>query len=575
MRCSPAGRRARAAGRKAARRCCSARHRVGMWKHPGPTTPCPRMRAGRKCWRRRRSASAVDLSAARLYRPKAAGLTRGSSMKISFAAPRLPHSGTVVCAVMEDRKLSPTADHLDKASGGAIKRAIAASRFTGRSDETLMMLAPAKLDVSRVLLVGVGKSTSIERNQRQNRGGMILAQLNAVGEQSAAVAVDLVKGHDAARAAADLAYGARLRSYRFDKYRTKEKPEQKPSLKELTFLLSNTKAAERQFGALDKVAEAVFFTRDLVSEPANVIYPETLAEEARKLASLGIEVEILDERQMKTLGMNMLLGVAQGSARPPRLIVMQWKGHAGARNKAPLAFLGKGVTFDTGGISIKPAGGMEDMKWDMGGAGVVIGLMKALAGRKARVNVVGIAGCVENMPGGNAQRPVDIVKSMSGQTVEVINTDAEGRLVLGDALWYCQDRFKPQLMINLATLTGAIIVALGHEYAGLFANNEQLATRLIAAGQAVGEKLWRMPLADAYDRLIDSDAADVKNIGGREAGSVTAAQFLQRFVNGVAWAHLDIAGTTWSKKDAPTVPKGATAFGVRLLDRLVAEHYEG
>ena len=496
-------------------------------------------------------------------------------MKISFAAPRLPHSGTVVCAVMEDRKLSPTADHLDKASGGAIKRAIAASRFTGRSDETLMILAPAKLDVSRVLLVGVGKSTSIERNQRQNRGGMILAQLNAVGEQSAAVAVDLVKGHDAARAAADLAYGARLRSYRFDKYRTKEKPEQKPSLKELTFLLSNTKAAERQFGALDKVAEAVFFTRDLVSEPANVIYPETLAEEARKLASLGIEVEILDERQMKTLGMNMLLGVAQGSARPPRLIVMQWKGNAGARNKAPLAFLGKGVTFDTGGISIKPAGGMEDMKWDMGGAGVVIGLMKALAGRKARVNVVGIAGCVENMPGGNAQRPGDIVKSMSGQTVEVINTDAEGRLVLGDALWYCQDRFKPQLMINLATLTGAIIVALGHEYAGLFANNEQLATRLIAAGQAVGEKLWRMPLADAYDRLIDSDAADVKNIGGREAGSVTAAQFLQRFVNGVAWAHLDIAGTTWSKKDAPTVPRGATAFGVRLLDRLVAEHYEG
>ncbi|HKT20243.1 MAG TPA: leucyl aminopeptidase [Stellaceae bacterium] len=496
-------------------------------------------------------------------------------MKISFAAPRLPRTGTLVCAVMEDRKLSPTAEQLDKASGGAIKRAIAASRFTGRSDETLMILAPAKLEFSRLLLIGVGKSTAIERNLRQNRGGAIVAQLNAVGEQTAAVVLDLVKGHDAARAAADLAYGARLRSYRFDKYRTKEKPEQKPSMKELTFLLSNAKQAERQFSALDKVAEAVCFTRDLVSEPANVIYPETLAEEARKLASLGVEVEILDERQMKTLGMNALLGVAQGSARPPRLIVTQWKGNPSARNKAPIAFLGKGVTFDTGGISIKPASGMEDMKWDMGGAGVVIGVMKALAGRKAKVNAVGICGCVENMPSGTAQRPGDIVKSMSGQTVEVLNTDAEGRLVLCDALWYCQDRFKPQLMVDLATLTGAIIVALGHEHAGLFANNEQLAARLIAAGQAVGEKLWRMPLADAYDKLMDSDAADVKNIGGREAGSITAAQFLQRFVNGVPWAHLDIAGTTWSKKDAPTVPKGATGFGVRLLDRFVSEHYEG
>jgi leucyl aminopeptidase len=218
---------------------------------------------------------------------------------------------------------------------------------------------------------------------------------------------------------------------------------------------------------------------------------------------------------------------------------------------------------------------MEDMKWDMAGAGVVIGLMKALAGRKAKVNAVGIVGCVENMPSGAAQRPGDIVTSMSGQTIEVLNTDAEGRLVLSDAVWYCQDRFMPQLMVNLATLTGAIMIALGHEYAGLFSNNDALAERLAAAGKSVGEKLWRMPLADAYDRMMDSDAADIKNIsGGREAGSITAAQFLQRFVNGVPWAHLDIAGTTWSKKDAPTVPKGATAFGLRLLDRFVADHYE-
>jgi leucyl aminopeptidase len=496
-------------------------------------------------------------------------------MKISFAAPRMPRSGTVVCAVMEGRKLSPAGLQINKDSDGALTRAMEASRFTGKSDETLMVLAPAKLKVSRVLLIGVGKPRAEDRNTRQNRGGVILAALNAVGEKEAAFYVNAFSGPDTALAAADLAFGARLRSYRFDKYRTKEKPEQKPSLKELTFLLDDPKAAQKEFAPLDKIAEGVFFTRDLVSEPANVIYPETLAEEAKKLASLGVVVEILDEKKMKTLGMNMLLGVAQGSVRPARLVVMQWKGNPRASNKAPVAFLGKGVTFDTGGISIKSAGGMEDMKWDMGGAGVVIGLMKALAGRKAKVNVIGIAGCVENMPDGNAQRPGDIVKSMSGQTVEVINTDAEGRLVLGDALWYCQDRFKPQFMVNLATLTGAIIVALGHEHAGIFANNDELAERLIASGKSVDEKLWRMPLGDAYDRAIDSDAADMKNIGGRDAGSITAAQFLQRFVNGVPWAHLDIAGTTWSKKDAPTVPKGATAFGVRLLERFVADYYEG
>jgi leucyl aminopeptidase len=497
-------------------------------------------------------------------------------MKISFAAPRTPRSGTVVVAIMDDRKMSPHAIEIDKQTDGAIKRAMEVSRFTGKADETLMIPAPPNMgDVSRIMLIGVGKPKIGDRSVRQNRGGVILNALNSVGEQNASFFVNAFKGKDTALAAADLAYGVRLRSYRFDKYRTKEKPEHKPSMKELTLLVDGPKAAEKDFEPLDKIADGVFFTRDLVSEPANVMYPETLAAEAKKLASLGVEVEILDEKQMKTLGMNMLLGVAQGSRRPARLIVMQWKGNPRAKNKAPLAFLGKGVTFDTGGISIKPAGGMEDMKWDMGGAGVVVGLMKALAGRKARVNVVGIAGCVENMPDGNAQRPGDIVKSMSGQTVEVINTDAEGRLVLGDALWYCQDRFKPQFMINLATLTGAIIVALGHEHAGVFANNDQLADRLVASGKAVEEKLWRMPLGDAYDRALDTDAADMKNIGGRDAGSITAAQFLQRFVNGVPWAHLDIAGTTWSKKDTAIVPKGATAFGVRLLERFVADHYEG
>ncbi len=494
-------------------------------------------------------------------------------MKISFAAPRPFKGGTVVVFAAEGRKLAPTGKALDKTSGGALSRAMESSRFTGRELETLAVLAPAKLGVARVLMVGSGKSDDAP-GVWQNRGGTILAQLNAAGEKNAVVAVDQPAKAES-QAAADLAFGTRLRSYRFDKYRTKEKPEQKPSLNDLVFLVKDQAGAKRGFALLDKVADGVFFTRDVVSEPANVIYPESLAKRALALRELGVEVEVLDERKMAALGMGALLGVGQGSSKPPRLLVMQWKGNPGARNKAPIAFVGKGVTFDTGGISIKPADGMEDMKWDMAGAGVVTGLMMALAGRKAKVNVVGIGGLVENMPDGNAQRPGDIVKSMSGQTIEVLNTDAEGRLVLADALWYCQDRFKPQLMVDLATLTGAIIIALGVEHAGLFSNNDKLAGQLTAAGLATGEKLWRLPLGEAYDKMMDSDAADIKNISGnREAGSITAATFIQRFVNKLPWAHLDIAGTTWSKKDTPIVPKGATAFGVRLLDRFVADNYE-
>ncbi|MCG8509210.1 MAG: leucyl aminopeptidase, partial [Rhodospirillales bacterium] len=313
------------------------------------------------------------------------------------------------------------------------------------------------------------------------------------------------------------------------------------------------------------------------------LYPATLAEQAKSLTKLGVKVEVLGRSQMAKMGMGALLGVAQGSVHEPKLVVMQWHGKPGrklgkgkrGKPAAPIAFLGKGVTFDTGGISLKPSGGMEDMKWDMGGAGVVIGLMKALAGRKARVNAVGIVGLVENMPSGSAQRPGDIVTTMSGQTIEVLNTDAEGRLVLADAMWYCKERFKPRFMVDLATLTGAIIVCLGYEKAGLFSNNDELSERLLASGEAVGESLWRMPLGDEYDKLIKSDAADMKNISaGRGAGSITAAQLLQRFVDDTPWAHLDIAGVTWGKKDKPTVPKGGTAFGVRLLDHMVSEFYE-
>jgi leucyl aminopeptidase len=495
-------------------------------------------------------------------------------MKISFAEFELPRSGAVVVGIWEEGGLTAPARQLDEATEGAVSRALAASpRFRGKRNELVPIVAPSNLPVSRIVLVGLGKPDATDARGLEDLGGTLVAHLNGVGETEATLAVDLGDSAlNAAETAARLAFGAALRVYRFDKYRTTERPERKPSLSALTV---TGPAAEAQLAYRDlaAAAEAVAFTRDLVSEPANVIYPETLAEQAVGLSSFGLEVEVLDEARMTELGMHAILGVSQGSVRPPRLVVMRWNG--GAEDAEPLAFVGKGVTFDTGGISIKPAAGMGEMKWDMAGAGVVIGLMRLLAARNAKINAVGVVGLVENMPSGSAQRPGDIVKSMSGQTIEVLNTDAEGRLVLADALWYCQDRFKPALMIDLATLTGAIIVALGHDHAGLFANNDELAERLTAAGKAVGEKLWRLPLDDAYNRAIDSDAADVKNIAGdRAAGSIIGAEFVQRFVNKVPWAHLDIAGVAWSKKDAPTVPKGATAFGVRLLDRFVSDYYE-
>jgi leucyl aminopeptidase len=501
-------------------------------------------------------------------------------MKISFAEPDLLRSGAVVVGVWEGKVLTPAARQLDEAAAGAISRAVAAaSRFSGKKDELLPIVGPPNLSASRIVLAGLGKPESPDSRSFQQLGGNLVAHLNGAGEEEATLMIDVADGASigSTEAAAELAFGAQLRSYRFDKYKTKQKPEQKPSLNRLRIATGGAKAAKRAYQPLEKTAAAVFMTRDLVSEPANVIYPETLAAEAGRLAEFGVEVEILDEHKMRKLGMNALLAVGQGSARPPRVVVMQWHGaksSAGARSQ-PLAFVGKGVTFDTGGISIKPAAGMGDMKWDMAGSAVVIGLMRLLAARNAPINAIGVVGLVENMPSGTAQRPGDIVTSMSGQTIEVLNTDAEGRLVLADALWYCQDRFKPRLIVDLATLTGAVIVALGHHQAGLFSNNDELAERLVAAGKAVGEQVWRLPLAESYDREIDSDAADVKNIGGgRAAGSIIGAQFLQRFVNEVPWAHLDIAGTAWSTKDAPTVPKGATAFGVRLLDRFVSQYYE-
>jgi len=487
-------------------------------------------------------------------------------MKIAFSEILVPRRGAIVVGVLEGRVLMRTGAALDKRAGGALGRAMKSSRFTGAKGQFLELLQPAGVGPTRILLAGLGKADEIDDLRAQALGGGAVERLNRGGEKTACIAVD-----GASETAAHVAYGARLGSYRFDRYRTKEKANKKPTLGALTVMVKDAPAARRAHRPLAKIAEGVFLTRDLVSEPANVIYPASLAAEARTLKKLGVTVEVLGRARMEKLGMGALLGVAQGSAREPQLVVMRWGGGRGR----PVAFVGKGVTFDSGGISIKPSGGMEDMKWDMGGAGVVIGLMRALAGRRAKLNAVGVVGLVENMPSATAQRPGDVVTTMSGQTIEVINTDAEGRLVLADALYYTQTRFKPKAMVDLATLTGAIIVALGHQHAGLLSNDDDLSEALTAAGTAVGERLWRLPLDASYDGDIKSDIADMHNVGrGRAAGSIAGAKLLEQFVGDVPWAHLDIAGVTWSKTAKPTVPKGGTAFGVRLLDRLVADRFE-
>ncbi|WP_159999611.1 leucyl aminopeptidase [Roseomonas sp. 18066] len=488
-----------------------------------------------------------------------------------FVSPSLPRAGALVLPLAEGFALAGIAQEADAACQGAIARGLAAAGFKGKKGQSCTLWSPGA-HLSKVVAVGLGATA--DARSLETAGGNALPLI--AGEPEAFVATDGL----AAALVAAFAAGARLRSYRFDRYRTKETAEDKPKLVRLSLATAEVEAARAAWQPLDAIADGVFLTRDLVSEPPNVLFPEEMAERCKGLEKLGVSVEILGQAELEKLGFGALLGVSQGSARAPRVVVMQWKGAAPGSTAAPVAFIGKGVTFDTGGISIKPAGGMEDMKFDMAGAGTVIGLMAALAGRKARVDVVGLVGLVENMPSGTAQRPGDVVKSYSGQTIEIINTDAEGRLVLADVLWYARQRFKPRFMIDLATLTGAIIVALGHEHAGLFANDDTLAQQLAAAGAATGEAVWRMPLGEAYDKQIKSDIADMKNVGGgRPGGSITAAQFIQRFVDTsegpVPWAHLDIAGTAWATKDSAITPKGATAYGVRLLDRLVAEHYEG
>jgi leucyl aminopeptidase len=483
-----------------------------------------------------------------------------------------------------------------------IKKAAATMKFKGKSQTALDILAPAGFAAERLLVIGTGASIDGAQGDKSgpgaktkpagdadmeakaapaqhlcefgNLGGFVLGKLGTGGR--AIIAFDPpVPATDPAAAAAEFTLGMKLRHYRFDSYKTKKKDDadENGSL-DILIAVEEPAAARRDAKARDAVAAGVITARSLVNEPANVLHPEEFARRAKELESLGVEVEILDEAAMHGLGMGALLGVGQGSDRESRSVIMRWRGTKSAKSK-PVAFVGKGVCFDTGGISIKPAAGMEDMKGDMAGAACVVGLMQALAARKAKCDVVGAIGLVENMPGPKAQRPGDIVKSMSGQTIEVINTDAEGRLVLADVLWYVQDKYKPKFIVDLATLTGAILVALGQEHAGLFTNNAELGERLLASGKATGEKLWRLPLSPAYDKMIDSKFADMKNTGGRHAGSITAAQFLQRFVNHTPWAHLDIAGTGMNSPANDVNQSWGSGFGVRLLDRLVADYYEG
>ena len=488
-------------------------------------------------------------------------------MQIRFADAR--PTGDFALVLPAAGALRPAFDSLGAARAG-VEAALKRSRFEGESGSVVEYFLDGE-GGRRLLVIGAGADPA-SGDEPEKLGGTTVARLLASGEAHAVI--DLTGLKLDADAAARVGLAAALRGWRYDRYRTKLKEKQKATLTTVTIVGAGAEAgkrfAERYAGVIDGVA----LTRELVTEPANIIYPETFVERVQEsVKGLGLEIQVLGRDEMAKLGMGALLGVAQGSVREPKLLVMKWNG--GKAGDTPVAFIGKGVTFDTGGISIKPAQNMEMMKWDMGGAGAVVGAMKALAARKAKANVVGVCGLVENMPGGNAQRPGDVVTSMSGQTVEVINTDAEGRLVLCDAMTWTQRTFKPKVMIDLATLTGAMVITLGHEYAGLFSNDEKLAAKLIKAAEESSDKLWRQPLAEAYDRLIDSQIADMKNVGPREAGSITAAQFLKRYVdNGVAWAHLDIAGMAWSDKAKPTYDKGATGYGVRLLDQYIADTVE-
>ncbi len=500
-----------------------------------------------------------------------------SDLTVQFLKEATNTDVAIIVGVFEKNEMSSAAQFLNDTTNGLIQNAIDTNRFQGNVGDIVSVVAPNDLKVRRIIVAGLGAKDKFSKSVLQDIGGHIYAAVAATPDSEAVLHLsDLAEGSlGKGDVAALIASGFMLRSWRMDKYFTKSKDEDKPQLTTLTVITEDPEGAEAAFAPLKEVCEGVFLCREFQTEPCNVLYPETYANRIKdELKPLGVDVEILGEKEMTKLGMGCLLGVGQGSRKESKTVVMKYDG--GPKDQDPIAFIGKGVTFDTGGISLKPGLNMHEMKYDMSGSASVVGLMRALAGRKANVNVVAAVGLVENMPDGDAIRPGDVLTSMSGQTVEVLNTDAEGRLVLCDVLWYMQDRFKPQFMIDLATLTGAIVISLGDLHAGLFSNNDELVDRLNEASKKTGDPIWRQPMSADYDKMLKSPIADMQNISnGRMAGSITAAQYLERFVNKVPWAHLDIAGVAWiDGRQLPTAQKGATGFGVRLLDQLVADHYE-
>ncbi len=499
-------------------------------------------------------------------------------LNVTFSKAPLKDADAAILYFYDDKTPSSAVSALNYEFHGYVDHVLEKSKtFTGKYGQTEILILPEGSTYDYAVLVGCGEQAEFDNEKAENLGGKLAASLKDKNIERIEVYAD----NDAKGASALAAYTANglvLRSYTFDLYQSK-KPEDadKIELSSAHFVVFGSEGAREVYEQQKSVTEGVFIARDLVNEPPNTLYPDTYAKRIKaELKPLGVEVDILDEKKMGKLGMGALLAVGQGSDFPPRLVVMRWKGDK-TNTDAPLAFVGKGVTFDTGGISLKPGAGMEEMKMDMGGSAAVVGLMKALAGRKSKANVVAVVGLVENMPSARAYRPADIITSYSGKTIEVLNTDAEGRLVLADALSYVQDIYSPRLIIDLATLTGAMIVALGNEYCGTFSTDDDLWGKMDKAGAGVGEKLWRMPLDDVFKKEMDGTISDVQNMAksGRGAGSCTAAGFLWQFIeDDTPWAHMDIAGTAWIKSEKDTIPKYGTGFGVRTLDRFVSENYE-
>ena len=489
-------------------------------------------------------------------------------MNINFTKSANGGSSILFVPIYHKKVLSKAAEALNEKYSGTITRSLQNTEFKGEKGNTLY------LPSIKTVLFGVG---TLEENKPLDFieiGAHLVACTFGQNIAEATLFVDELDTETLSNAdiASKILTGMMLRNYEFIKYKTKLKDANKHPLTDITVVCQAPENAQTSFKIERNLAENVCYARDLMNEPSNVLDPLTFATDLKKLSKLGIKVTVLGEKEMKKLSMNALLGVGQGSIKESFLVIMEWQGSS--KKDAPLAFVGKGVTFDTGGISIKPSAKMEEMKMDMGGAAAVAGLMKTLAQRKAKVNVVGVVGLAENMPGGNAQRPGDIVKSYSGQTIEILNTDAEGRLILADALWYTQEKFKPKFMIDLATLTGAMVVALGTKFAGLFSNDDELTAQLRRSGDATGEHVWPLPIDDRYDKDIDTPNADVRNTGMNGAGSITAAKFLQRFTNKTPWVHLDIAGVASNDEHHVLAGRHPRGFGVMLLDHFIREHYE-